>query len=176
MKELDKKLKSWQVLCLSLSGIIFTIFIIFFLFNFNIAFSNSYDKEIDLKKVQVVAIKATNSSKSRIAVYKDKRKIFTAPCISDDNLCNLVGFTVKISAERVKGIQQSESTFFISEIHFTDGNVYKNLEVNQAKNLIKMEKEKIINSFIIFIAVSFIFFVLGFILFLFRKKLCLSKV
>lgn len=170
MKNFNKKLKSWQILCFSLSGIIFIIFIIFFLFNFNIAFNEYHSKKIDLKNVQVIAIKATNSSNLRIAVYKNKRKIFTSPCLDNLNLCESIGFSMKVNAEKIIGVQQTKSTFFINEIHFTNGNVYKFLDKNQANYFIEKEKESITKSFIIFIVVSFIFFVLGFILFLFRRK------
>ena len=145
MENLNKKLKSWQILCFSMPGIIFIIFIIFFLFNFNIAFNKSHSKKIDLENVQVIAIKATNSSKLRLAVYKDKRKIFTSPSLDNINLCESVGFSMKINAERIIGIQQTKSTFFFCEIHFTDGNIYKILDKNQAKYFIEKEKESITN-------------------------------
>ena len=113
MRELEKKLKSLGVLSFSLSGVIFIIFLIYFIVYFDIVFSRLDRKEISLENVQIIAVKATNSAKPRIAIYKEKRKILTAPCL---DLCDSVGFTMKIDVERVTGIQQTNSTFFIHEI------------------------------------------------------------
>ncbi|MFC5921035.1 hypothetical protein ACFPVS_09930 [Neisseria weixii] len=60
---------------------------IYYIFNINYLFLilifflvTKKIKKINLEDVQIIAVKATNSAKSGVAIYKEKRKIFTALC------------------------------------------------------------------------------------------------
>lgn len=167
----EERMKSWQNICFSVSGISFLMCFVSFIFQFNIIFSQNKYKDIEINQAKILAAKSPKSAETRLLIKDGSNKLFNAPCLRNMDLCGKDNFLYEVNVDKVKALKETDSGVLIKELHFPDGKIYKDLNNQEALYAIDSHARQAAKSVLILLFSAILFFVSGYFLYKIRKKI-----